>query len=176
MSEIKTEEIDETLYNAFWSKLQQLKFDVIYYDVHFKRCVKNSRTIKYLVATVTSLATGAWMNWNNLPKVGVVCAVLIWILQAFSAFSEWLPFEKRKSELRELSTELDALYIEMEADWRKIQSSEMTNDKIRELLPNYAHKQANISKHYFKDDALPTSEKMRTKADELTEDYFKHFV
>ncbi len=172
----KTEKIDKTLYSAFWSKLQQLKFDVNYYDVHFKHCVKTSRIIKYVVAVVTSLATGAWMNWNDISFIGVSCAVIIWLLQAFSAFSEWLPFEKRKSELRELSAELGVLYIEMEADWRKIQSLETTNEEIRDLLPEYALRQADISKHYFKDDALPIKEKLRTKADELTEDYFRYFV
>lgn len=51
--------IDQSLYNAFWRKLQQSKYDIIYYDLHFKECVSISRKIKYTVVGLTSLATGA---------------------------------------------------------------------------------------------------------------------
>lgn len=168
--------VDETLYNAFWHKLQQFKFDLYYYDEHFKRCIFVSRTIKYSIIAATTLATGAWMNWNSMPGICVACAIMILLLQAASAVSELLPFEKRKLELRELSTELEPLYIDMEADWRKVQALEVTNEDIRALMQSYALKQANISKHYFKDDALPQKEKLWANADNLTEEYFKHFV
>lgn len=169
-------EVDETLYNAFWSRMQQLRFDIFYYDEHFKSCILISRIIKYSIVAVTSLATGAWMNWNHIPVICIICGVIILLLQAFSAILEWLPFEKRKLELRELSTELDPLYIEMESNWRKIQALEVPNEEIRDLIQNYALRQADISKHYFKDDALPLKEKIRAKADDLTEEYFKNFV
>lgn len=170
------EKLDETLYAAFWSKLQQLKFDIIYYGEHFKSCALISRIIKYSVVAVTSLATGAWMFWKDISSISLVCGVVILLLQAFSAISEWLPFDKRKLQLRELSAELEPLYIEMESDWRKIQTLEVSNEEICELIQNYALRQSNISKHYFKDDALPLSEKIRAKADKLTEEYFKYFV
>lgn len=177
MTETKEKvEVDETLYNAFWSRMQQLRFDIFYYDEHFKSCILISRIIKYSIVAVTSLATGAWMSWNYIPAICIICGVIILLLQAFSAISEWLPFEKRKLELRELSAELDSLYIEMESDWRKIQALEIPNDEIRTLIQNYALRQADISKHYFKDDALPLKEKIRTKADNLTEEYFKYFI
>jgi len=168
--------VDETLYNAFWNKLQQFKFDLYYYDEHFKRCITVSRTIKFSIIAATTLVTGAWMSWNSITGICVACAILIWLLQAASAVSELLPFEKRKLELRELSTELEPLYIDMETDWRKVQALEVTNEDIRILMQSYASKQVNINKHYFKDDALPQIEKLRTNADNLTEEYFKHFV
>ena len=177
MTETKEKvEVDETLYNAFWSKMQQLRFDIFYYDEHFKSCIFISRIIKYSIVAATSLATGAWMNWNDIPTVCIICGVIILLIQAFSAISELLPFEKRKLELRELSTELDPLYIEMESNWRKIQALEVPNEEIRDLIQNYALRQSDISKHYFKDDALPLKEKIRAKADVLTEEYFKNFV
>ena len=168
--------VDTTLYNAFWNKLQQFKFDLFYYDEHFKRCIFVSRAIKYSIIGATTLATGAWMSWNSITGICIACAIMILLLQAASAVSELLPFEKRKLELRELSAELEALYIDMEADWRKVQALEVTNENIRALMQSYASKQANINKHYFKDDALPQIEKLRVNADNLTEEYFKHFI
>lgn len=168
--------IDTTLYNAFWRRMQQLRFDIFYYDEHFKSCVLVSRFIKYFVVAITSLATGIWMNWNDVDVVRFVCSVVILILQVFSAVSERLPFEARKLELRELSAELEPLYIAMESDWRRVQALEVTNEELRFLIQNYALHQDNICKHYFKDDALPVKEKIRTKADNLTEEYFKNFI
>lgn len=168
--------IDQSLYNAFWRKLQQSKYDIIYYDLHFKECVSISRKIKYTVVGLTSLATGAWMSWSGNAIICVLCPIIIFILQAVSAVSDLFPFENRKIELRELSTELEQLYIEMETDWRKIQALEITNESIRSLIEKYALRQADISKHYFKDDALPIKERIRTKADNLTEEYYKNFI
>ena len=168
--------VDATLYSAFWSKLQQFRFDLYYYDEHFKRCIIVSRAIKYSIIATTTLATGAWMSWNSITGICAVCAIVILLLQAVSAVSELLPFEKRKLELRELSAELESLYIDMETDWRKVQALEVANEDIRALMQSYALKQADISKHYFKDDALPQKEKLWKNADNLTEEYFKHFV
>ena len=176
MSNVSIDKIDETLYNAFWNKFQQLRFDIFYYDEHFKNCVSISRAIKYSIVGMTSLATGAWMGWNNISGIAITCAIVIWALQALSAITEWFPFEKRKSELRELSIEFEHLYIEMESDWRKIQAVEYSDEDVRKLIQEYALKQADITKHYFKDDALPQKEKVWRKADELTEEYFKNFI
>lgn len=168
-------EVDETLYKAFWNKLQQSQYDLVYYGEHFNRCTRISRTIKYVIIGATTLATSVWMSWNDLPVVSIVCAIVILIFQVVSAVSEWFPYEKRKSELRELSKELEMVYINMESDWRKIQRLQMTNKEITELMDKYAKKQADIKYHYFKDDALPERESIRKKADEKTEEYFKFF-
>lgn len=173
---VENNAIDTTLYNAYWSKLQQFKFDLIYYDVQFKACVKACRFIKYGIIGITTLATGAWVTWGDLSAIKVVCAIIIWLLQGISAISEVFPFNKRKLELRELSTELEPIYIQMESDWRKIQCMQITNDEISGLMESYAQKQAEIIKHYFKNDALPLKEKYHVEADNLTEEYFKYFV
>lgn len=176
MTETKKQSIDDTLYNGFWSKLQQFKFDITYYDVHFNACVQMARTIKYIIAGLTALTTGAWMSWNEIPAVSISCAILILILQGVSAISEWFPYEKRKNELRELTAELESLYLNMEIDWRKINCYEVDNKYVLDALNNYAQKQAEIKRHYFKDDALPEKEKYHKKADDLTEEYFKYFA
>ena len=175
-TETKTPVIDNTLYNGFWSKLQQFRFDITYYNIHFNACVRLARIIKYIIVGLTSLATGAWMSWNDIPVVSISCAIIILILQGVSAVSEWFPYEKRKNELRELTTELEPLYLEMESDWRKINCYEVDNEYVLKALDRYAQKQADITRHYLKDDALPERERYHLKADNLTEEYFKYFV
>lgn len=174
MTAVVNDELDERLYGAFWQKLQQSKYDLIYYSLHFNNCIKISRIIKYTIIFVTSLATGAWMNWNDIDWVGNTCAIVILISQAISAISELFPYESRKLELRELTAELEPIYIGMENDWRSIQNSKISNSEIQELIQSYDKKQAEIKRHYLKEDALPDSEKIRLQADEKTEEYFKY--
>lgn len=176
MEKIQNEALDEQLYATYWHKLQQAKYDLVYYEIHLDHCIRVIRRIKYLVIGVTSLATGAWMQWNDNSDVRIVCAILIWLLQGVSAISGIFPYEKRKLELREMITDLEPLYLQMENDWRIIQSLKMSNQDISDTILQYEQKQAAIKKHYFKDDSLPGREKFRTKADESTEEYFKYFA
>lgn len=169
------EELDEQIYSTFWKKLQQSKFDLIYYGLHFNNCVKISRWIKYAIIGITSLATGAWVTWSAITIVGTICAIVILASQVFSAISEKFPYESRKLELRELIAELEPVYLEMENDWRSIQNLKMSNPEIQETIQKYDKKQAEIKRHYFKDDSLPELDKLRLQADEKTEEYFKYF-
>ena len=175
MGKVVNEELNEQLYSTFWRKLQQSKFDLIYYDVHFKKCTTISRWIKYAIIAVTSLATGAWMNWNSIAAIGNICAVVILAAQVVSAISEKFPYESRRIELREMIDELESVYFEMENDWRTIQSLKMSNSKIQEAIKEYDNEQAKIKRHYFKEDSLPESERLRLQADIKTEEYFNYF-
>ena len=107
------EELDEQLYSTFWKKLQQSKYDLIYYGLHFNICVTINRSIKYAIIGITSLATSVWMAWNNVARVGPICAIIILAAQVLSAISEKFPYESRKLELRELVSELEPVYLEM---------------------------------------------------------------
>lgn len=175
MGKAVNEELNEQLYGIFWRKLQQSKFDLIYYGLHFNKCTKISRWVKYAIIGVTSLATGAWMTWNNIAAIRNICAVVILAAQVVSAISEKFPYETRKIELREMIAELEPVYFEMENDWRTIQNLKMSNSKIQEAIQKYDKKQAEIKRHYFKEDSLPESDKLRLQADEKTEEYFKYF-
>ena len=77
--------------------------------------------------------------------------------------------------MREMLAELEPVYLEMENDWRSIQNLKMSNQKIQETIQKYDKKQAEIKRHYFKDDSLPDIDTLRLQADEKTEEYFKYF-
>lgn len=176
MSKVQNDSLNEQLYKVFWNKLQQAKFDIIYYSEHFNRYTRISRIIKYIIAGVTVLATGIWMTWGSIHAVATICTIVILVLQVVSALSEYFPYESRTLELRDMLAELNPLYLKMENEWRSIFGLKMSNTKIQEAILEYELKQEEIKCHYFKADALPDNEKIRTKADEKTEEYFKYFV
>ena len=91
----------QKLQEKYWKQLCQFKFDLLYYDLHFRKCVMIGRFIKIIGAIMTSFATGAWMGWNHIGWVRIVCPIVIFVLQAMNAGYQFFPFEDRKIELRE---------------------------------------------------------------------------
>ena len=160
---------------VYWNKMYQFKFDLIYYSLYFNLCVSIMRLIKYISVGLTVLVTGIWMNWYNIQSVSVSCAIVILIIQAFNALSELFPFDNRKLEIREMSNELDNVYLQMEADWLKISDGELTITEITSLIQTYAKKRADIEKHYFKNDSLPYNKRIDNHANDKVESYFKNF-
>lgn len=175
MSKVVNDCLDEKIYNTFWNKLQQFKFDLFYYNEHFRFCNNVSKGIKYAIVGMTTGATTVWLSFSENQTITKICGILIIALQIVSAVSELFPYEKRKSELRDVSFELGKIYIDMEDDWRKIQNLELTNSEIKEKIKSYDLKLLETSQHYFKDDALPEKEKLRLNADIKTEEYFNYF-
>lgn len=161
---------------TFWNKMQNLKYDIIYYTLHFNRCVKISKTIKYIVIFLTALSFGLLMTFSFLKAILYVCGILGIVLQIFNAVSDELPFELRKNDLREMSNKLDALYHEMEMDWLKIANAEIYYEEIESKIKDYGVRQREIQNNYLKNDFLPEKEKIKNLADIKLEEYFKNLL
>ena len=169
------EEIDTRTYNSFWGKMQQFKHDLHYLSIMNNHYVFLSRMLKLIPFAGTFIATSVWMSWHNNDIIAVICPIVIFIMQAITAITEKLPYDDRKSELRELLDELRPLYSEMENDWRNYSSFEISNKEMREKILFYDQQQEIIKKHYMKNDALPIVERFRKKADDMTAEYFQNF-
>ena len=163
---------DITMQETYWHKLTQFKFELNYYSLHFSLCVKIIRWLRVSSATLTALATGAWMNWNDIPAVRVFCAIAILVLQAISAGVELLPYDKRKQEIREMINSLAPIYDAMEEDWVKISDGQFTKEDIRKKTYEYTEKKREIEKYFFKEDVLPEKKKIEEKAEKDTAAYF----
>ena len=169
---MELEELDNNTYSAFWLEMQQLRFEIDFFDTHFSYCVFMSRLIKFIIIGITTLATVVWMQFEQAETLKNVCIWIILISQALSAVSENFPYEKRKSELHDLSHELEHVFAEIEAEWRKVQSLEYNNQEINDMILNYKKRIIDIESHYLKDDDLPEYEFLYSKADIKAERYF----
>lgn len=161
---------------CYWIKLQQFKFDLIYYSLHFSDCTSKLRSIKYISTVGTIVATFIWRKWSNVDCVDIVCMILIFLLQILSAVSEQFPYEKRRQELREMCNELAPLYIKMESDWRWIANGKYNIAEIEKLIKQYETRQSNIKKHYFKEDTLPEKKRIENNANIKTKEYFDNLT
>lgn len=144
---------------CFWNKLQQIKFEIIYYNLHMAKCINISRTIKIISICLTALATSLLLGFYNILAIKIICAIIIVFVPIFNAFAENLPYEKRVIELREMAVEYNRIYNVMEADWRRIANGEIQYNDINVLIQDYDTKFSEIDAHYFKNDALPDNKK-----------------
>lgn len=175
MAILQTSETNTKAQEAFWSDLQQFRFDLFYYCNHYKRCITILRWIKYIVVGVTSASTLVWMNWSSTSPIPIICSIIILLLQVFNAVSDLFPFNQRKDELRDLTNDLDPLYIEMESTWRKIVEGELTLSKINKSIDDFANKRLQIERNYLKNDFLKEQKKIVEKTEKQTQEYFDTF-
>lgn len=138
----------------FWSKLGQLKFDLILYSYHFSACVGFLRWSRIGTAVLTAFATGAWIQWKDIACINTICPIIILVLQTFNAGVEFLPYDNRKQELRELVDSLEPLYNEMERDWGLIVLGALTVEQIENKAYEYQNRRTSIAKYYLKNDAI----------------------
>lgn len=158
----------------YWSKLGQLKYDLILYGKYFSECVFWLRCFRIGSALLTSLTTGALIGWSDIAWIRVTCPILIFILQAINAGAEFLPFENRKLELRELIDALEPLYDKMEYDWQMIALGNFTLEEIESKTLEYQTRKTEICKHFLKNDALPERKKLSNKVKTETDIYFSN--
>lgn len=93
----------------------------------------------------------------------------------FNAVSDLFPFNQRKDELRDLTNDLDPLYIEMESTWRKIAEGELTTPEINRSIDDFANKRLQIERNYLKNDFLKEQKKIVEKTEKQTKEYFDTF-
>lgn len=165
-------ELNKELYKEFWRRLQQLKFESIYLSIYFKNCDIVDRIIKIITWGGTSLVTAIWMGWYQIRWVSIVCPILIYFFQAVVAISNFLPFEIRKKEINKMLSEINLLFDNMEADWRKINGLKYSNDEIEDKINTYSRAVTEISNKYFTKVSLPENEKIQLEAEDKTEKYF----
>ena len=156
----------------FWSKMTRLKYDIYYSDFYFARCVRILRFWKYVTVGGTSIATLLWMEFNHVSFLSKVLPFIIFGLQVLTIIKDWFPYDDRKKELRELVEELRPIYENMEGDWQRIATGHFSKQEIIEKTTAYSQKIEKLRKHYFKDDTLPTKQKLIEKADAEVNKYY----
>ncbi len=157
----------------YWKKLCQFKFDLVYYGLHFTRCVNWIRWWKISIAVLTALSTGAWMTWNDVSWITIVCPIIIFVLQVISAGSELLPFDDRKIDLREMIDLLDPLYLSMEENWESIVAGKYTVEEIDAKCHDFQAKINDIKSRFLRNDSLPQLKDLLRKATTETNKYFE---
>lgn len=107
------------LQNRYWNQMAQYKFEIIYYNEHFTKCIRNNRTIIILLAVLSSGAVAGWAIWS---KYSFIWSIIVASTQVLTIVNEFLPYKDRIKECPDLISKLMPLSIKSEPAAKKILS------------------------------------------------------
>jgi uncharacterized UPF0160 family protein len=157
----------------YWNMLTQSKFELYYLDEHFRHCVRLDRWVKILLAVLSANSVAGWAIWSSYAKVwGAIIAVS----QVILIVNDYLPYQKRVSEICKLRSSLMEIYLKMENRWRDVQAGELTDDEINDLRTRLLKAWSGIEEKHFTDDALPERKMFIKRANVKKNTYFERFL
>ena len=122
------------------------------------------------MAIISSGSVGGWAIWNSLS---VMWMVIVMISQVISIAKDYLPYSMRVKELSDLKCELSFIYTEIEEKWLSVSDGSLTEKEINMLFYHFTKKWNEVDSKYFTNDYLPSSVKLTSKAQNITNEYLK---
>ena len=155
----------------YWNFMTQCKYVLIYYGMYFRRSVKLDRTVKIILATISTLCLGGWIITDSSTKFW---SIFIVVAQILIAVNEFLPYRRRVEDLNEIRIRLLAVYENIEHNWYKVSNGSITEEEINDLLSELKKQWDEIECKYFQKDALPRRKRLLKKAEDERTLYFSN--
>ena len=131
--------------------------------IYSEKSYKTDRFITVFMVFATSLSVGAWAIWQKLPWLW---AAISMVSQSVALIRPHFPFAKRVSALKYYLPEVDALCIDMESDYLKMQIEDIDDNTIRKLILHYETTHSKISSKYIDSDLFSHNEKYEILANQ----------
>lgn len=157
----------------FWKYMQQIQFKIFYLDLYADDAYKKDRAIKGFSAVASSGSIAAWAIWQRWI---FGWAVIIAASQVINAVKGYLPYSARLKNIEQAQKPLKLLYNKIEYSWLSVQSGELTEKQINELLYEFQREYIEIESQVSNGDIFLGSKKMRERAKEQTELYFNNYL
>jgi hypothetical protein len=132
--------------------------------------VKTDRTLRIIIAALSSGSIASWAIWDNLAWLW---SIIIATTQMLSIVNDYLPYKKRIKELFELKTKLIPIYDHMEHEWYNVSSGILSEKEINDMLSDIKAEWSKVRMQFFSSDNLPRNEKFLEIADVTKLEYFK---
>lgn len=158
-----------TVRERYWERLIDCKYQLECLKEYSIRIVRVERSIKILLAILSSSSVAAWAIWQKYP---MIWAVIIAICQVLSVVYDYLPYKTRISEAAILQEAWSSIYLEMEKAWENVNNS-LSDDQINELCYAFLKKWYQANNARFKDDFPSIRHKIADRISSEVDEYFK---
>lgn len=155
----------------YWKKLTDKRYQLIYINEYYDRCVRLQRAINIFLALTTSGAIAAWAIWKEFP---IVWAVIIAVSQVVTAIKPYLPYEKRIEAIYDVISQFSVICNEIEAKWFYVAKGTMAEEEINELYYSFEKRWTDIESKSLKGDSIKSNDKLAAIANEKKELYFSN--
>lgn len=161
-----------TCQERYWKELDQLRVHVFYVVEYIEHTVHIDRSINIFLALCSNGSIAGWAIWQ---KYSFFWGVIIALSQIVNALKGYLPYVTRLRSLYNLSSELEALFIDAENKWYDVAQGKMTEEDVHRSHMNLKQREVSIVQNSFKKNALPHKERYMENARKLASEYFKNF-
>ena len=110
----------------FWGTYQSIVFKKCYYEEHQRRSERLLFWAKAVCATVSILSALIWSVSRSMP---ILWACLIALAQIAQTMLGFVPWSQQLSALRYLIPELNALIVDIDADWMRLHYTDKADDE-----------------------------------------------
>jgi hypothetical protein len=155
----------------YWRRLTDKRYQLIYINEYYDRCVRLQRMINIFLAFSTSGAIAAWAIWKEYP---VIWALVIAASQVITAIKPYLPYEKRIDGIFDVISQFSVICNELEAKWFYVAKGTMSEEEINELYYNFEKRWTDIESKTLKGDSIKANEKIAAIANVKKEKYFSY--
>jgi hypothetical protein len=132
-----------SLRNRVWNNLVDIKFKALYACECARKADLFDRVLSVVLAICGSAGVAAWSIWQQHARIW---AVVIGVSQVLAVARPYLPFLKNESKFLGVSFELEALYLEYEKLWYKLESNS-TDASLASRFDKLRRKALEIEKH-----------------------------
>jgi hypothetical protein len=126
-----------------WYSLVDVKFAALYLDECSRFAGVAGQFYSGFLALVASSSVTAWVIWDKHPGVW---AVIVGVSQVLHVLRPYVPFFKRGRDYRDISIELESLYLEYERLWYRLAKGKIDSDKAERQLYTLREKELEIDR------------------------------
>lgn len=149
--------------------MQKVRFAIFYLDRYADDAYKKNWAIKVVTAVASS---GSIAGWAVCQKLEHLWAVVIAVSQVINTIKDSLPYNTRLKNIEQAQLPLKLLYNKIELNWLSVDSGELTEKQINELLHEFQKEYIEIESQSFKGDINLNNKKLVQMANKQTDDYF----
>lgn len=153
----------------YFREMVQIKAWEYYLNQYSEESYKWERLLNIITAIVSSASIAGWAIWKNYS---FLWGIAIAISQVITAIKPVMPYSKRIEVTRKMLPYIIGLFNRMEKKWFDVAKGNLTEEEINELIFDFKDEYAKIEQECINSPLLLKSERIQTKADKMTDEYF----
>lgn len=151
----------------------QYKYEQLCAENIYRRNITLLRRVKIILAFLSSASLASWAIWNSFPKVWSGIIVISGLLLAIN---EYLPYQKRITDLSGMIDKLCAVFQNMEENWFDVIEGRLTEEEIFKCRQKYVKEWERIANNGLTEDFTDIPKTIREKCKAETRLYFDNFT
>ena len=159
------------MHDRFWGTYQSIVFKKCYYEEHQRRSECLLFHAKTPCAVVSILSVLIWSVSRSMP---ILWACLIALAQIAQTMIGFIPWSEQLNALRYLIPDLNALIVDIDADWMRLHyTDDANNDEFIKKAAQYERRFFETENRFTDGVWFPVVKSVVANAEQSSDNYFR---